>query len=44
LFLQAAEEAGRSFAVIPAIAAEMDKWIARGHGQQDWVVIGKDAL
>ena len=44
LFLEAGEEAGRSFAVIPAIAAEMDKWIERGHGQQDWVVIGKDAL
>jgi 3-hydroxyisobutyrate dehydrogenase len=29
---------------IPAIAAEMDKWIADGYGQSDWTVIGKSAV
>lgn len=43
LFLDAAAEGGTTFAVIPAIAAEMDKWIAKGHGGDDWTVIGKDA-
>jgi len=27
---------------IPAIAAEMDRWISRGHGGDDWTVIAKD--
>lgn len=43
LFMEAAAEGGTTFAVIPAIAAEMDKWIAKGHGNDDWTVIGKDA-
>ncbi len=30
--------------VIPAIAHEMDRWIARGHGSDDWTVIGKDSV
>ncbi|MCL4756214.1 MAG: hypothetical protein KJ015_39060 [Myxococcales bacterium] len=41
------EEASRgnvSLAVIPAIAAEMDRWLARGHAKDDWTVIAKDAL
>lgn len=44
LFLNAAASAGVPLVVIPAIAAEMDRWIAKGHGQEDWVVIGKDNL
>ncbi len=44
LFLEAADRAGRHLAVIPAIAVEMDKWIARGHGGDDWTVIAKDAV
>jgi 3-hydroxyisobutyrate dehydrogenase len=31
-------------AVIPAIAAEMQRWIDRGHAHDDWTVIAKDAL
>jgi 3-hydroxyisobutyrate dehydrogenase len=44
LFMDAAAAGGRELAIIPAIAAEMDKWIAKGHGNEDWVVIGKDSL
>ncbi|UYQ92320.1 NAD(P)-dependent oxidoreductase [Chitinophaga horti] len=44
LFIKAAQAAGAPLAVIPSIAAEMDKWIARGHGSDDWTVIGKDAV
>jgi 3-hydroxyisobutyrate dehydrogenase len=44
LFLQTAEQAGAQLAIVPAIAALMDQWIAKGHGNEDWVVIGKDAL
>lgn len=41
------DEASRGnvpLAVIPAIAAEMDRWLARGHAKDDWTVIAKDAL
>jgi 3-hydroxyisobutyrate dehydrogenase len=44
LFLQAAESGNISLAVIPAIAAEMDRWIKKGHGGEDWTVIGSGAL
>jgi 3-hydroxyisobutyrate dehydrogenase len=44
LFLDAAAKEGVSLTVMPAIAAEMDRWIAKGHGNEDWVVIGKDSL
>ncbi|MCW3121864.1 MAG: NAD(P)-dependent oxidoreductase [Flavipsychrobacter sp.] len=44
LMMQEAERGGTSLAAIPAIAAEMDKWIARGHGSNDWTVIAKDAV
>ena len=44
LFLDAASKANIPLVVIPAIAAEMDRWIAKGHGHEDWVVIGKDNL
>jgi len=44
LFIDAAEAAGRQLAIMPAIAAEMDKWIDQGHGNNDWTVIGKNAL
>ncbi|SDH65456.1 NAD(P)-dependent oxidoreductase [Chitinophaga filiformis] len=43
LFIEAAAQGGTTLAVIPAIAAEMDRWIAKGHGGDDWTVIGKDA-
>jgi len=44
LFLQAAQQAGTKLVVIPAIAAEMDRWIEKGHGSDDWTVIAKDAI
>jgi 3-hydroxyisobutyrate dehydrogenase len=44
LMLEEAARGGVPLAVVPAIAAEMDRWIARGHGQDDWTVIAKDAL
>jgi 3-hydroxyisobutyrate dehydrogenase len=43
LFMEAAAKGGTKLAVIPAIAAEMDRWIAKGHGNNDWTVIAKDA-
>ena len=33
-----------ALAVLPAIAAEMDRFIARGHGDDDWTIIASDAL
>lgn len=44
LFLDAAAQAGTHLATVPGIAAEMDRWIAKGHGNDDWTVIGKDAI
>src|SRR5579872_6346237 len=36
LFLEEAKRGGAKLAVIPAIAAEMDRWIQKGHGGDDW--------
>jgi 3-hydroxyisobutyrate dehydrogenase len=44
LFLNAAAQKGTQLAVIPAIAEEMDRWIAKGHGSQDWTIIAKDNI
>ena len=44
LMISAAEQAGTNLAVIPAIAAVMDQWIAKGHGKDDWSVISKDSV
>jgi 3-hydroxyisobutyrate dehydrogenase len=44
LFIQETEKTGRKLAVMPAIAAEMDRWINEGHGNSDWTVIGKNSL
>ncbi|MGZ4001671.1 MAG: NAD(P)-dependent oxidoreductase, partial [Mucilaginibacter sp.] len=44
LMMQAAEVGGSHLAVIPAIAAEMDRWIAKGHGADDWTVIAKENI
>jgi 3-hydroxyisobutyrate dehydrogenase len=38
-------EAGNGqLAVLPALAAEMDRWIAAGHGKDDWTVIAKQSV
>jgi 3-hydroxyisobutyrate dehydrogenase len=44
LMMEEAERNGQHLAAIPAIAAEMDRWIAKGHAHSDWTVIGKDAV
>lgn len=44
LMMDAASQAATTLAVIPAIAAVMDQWIAKGHGNDDWSVIAKDSL
>jgi len=44
LMMNAAQQSGSKLAVIPAIAAAMDNWIAKGHGNDDWSVIAKDSV
>lgn len=44
LMMDAANKAAINLAIIPAIATVMDKWIANGHGNDDWSVIAKDSL
>ena len=44
LMLEAAEAAALPLAMLPAIAATMDRFLARGHAHDDWTVIAKDAL
>lgn len=44
LMLNEAKQSGTHLAVIPAIATEMDKWIAKGYGDKDWSVIAKDNI
>ncbi|HSN09360.1 MAG TPA: hypothetical protein VLS85_09985, partial [Hanamia sp.] len=41
LFLSEAKREGISLNVIPAVAALMDKWIEKGHGKEDWTIMGK---
>jgi len=42
IFLQTAEKSGNHLAIIPAVATLMDRWIAKGYGTHDWVVIAKE--
>ncbi|HEX8795121.1 MAG TPA: NAD(P)-dependent oxidoreductase [Polyangiaceae bacterium] len=44
LMLDEAQRGGRTLAVLPALASEMDRWIARGHASDDWTVIVKESL
>jgi 3-hydroxyisobutyrate dehydrogenase len=44
LMMNEAKLGGTNLIALPAIAAEMDRWIDKGHGNEDWTVIGKDAL
>ncbi|HEY5370059.1 MAG TPA: NAD(P)-dependent oxidoreductase [Hanamia sp.] len=41
LFLKEAENKGVRLNVIPGVAALMDDWIKKGHGKEDWMIIGK---
>ena len=42
LMMTAANGKGVKLTVLPAVAAEMDDWIAKGHGASDWSIIAKD--
>ena len=41
LFIQEAANNNATLTVIPAVAALMDEWIKKGHGKEDWAIIGK---
>jgi 3-hydroxyisobutyrate dehydrogenase len=42
IILEEAEHGGSTLKLIPVIAKEMDHWIEKGHGSEDWTVIAKD--
>jgi len=44
LFIEEAKRGGTALNIIPAVSALMDAWIAKGFGNNDWTVIGKDAV
>jgi 3-hydroxyisobutyrate dehydrogenase len=41
LFLSEAAREGIRLNVIPGVAKLMDEWIEKGHGKEDWTIIGK---
>lgn len=41
LFIKETESKGKKLHVIPAVASLMDEWIEKGHGKEDWTIIGK---
>jgi 3-hydroxyisobutyrate dehydrogenase len=44
LMMEAAAGAETQLATIPAIAAEMDRWINKGQAHKDWTILAKDNL
>jgi len=44
LMMEEAQRGGRTLAVLPALASEMDRWISRGHASDDWTVIAKESI
>lgn len=44
LMMQEAKAGGTKLMVIPPVAEVMDAWIAKGHGKDNWTIIGKDSL
>ncbi len=44
LMLEEGERHGTPLPMLPAIAATMDRFLARGHAHDDWTFIVKDAL
>jgi 3-hydroxyisobutyrate dehydrogenase len=42
LFLKEAKKRGITLSVIPGVAKLMDEWIEKGHGKEDWTIIGKE--
>ena len=41
LMMEEAQKGGTSLTVIPSIADLMDRWISKGHGNDDWMIISK---
>jgi len=44
LMMNAANKGDVKLTVLPAVVTEMDNWIEKGHGSDDWSVIAKDNL
>jgi len=44
LMMQEAQNGNTSLNIIPPIAKEMDRWIEKGHGKNDWTIIAKDNI
>jgi len=44
LMMDIAKKSGPPLLLIPVIAGEMDRWIAKGHGNDDWSVIAKENI
>ena len=41
LMLKESDKKGIKLNVIPGVAALMDEWMEKGHGKEDWTIIGK---
>lgn len=41
LFISEAANKNTTLKIVPAAAALMDEWIKKGHGKDDWTIIGK---
>ncbi|MHB1922953.1 MAG: NAD(P)-dependent oxidoreductase [Chitinophagaceae bacterium] len=44
LMIAAAKQGKTKLIILPAIANEMDAWIEKGHGKDDWSVFAKDSI
>jgi 3-hydroxyisobutyrate dehydrogenase len=44
LMIDAAKQGNAKLSVIPVVANEMDRWIEKGHGTDDWTVIATDSI
>jgi 3-hydroxyisobutyrate dehydrogenase len=44
LMIEEGERHGVPLPMLPAIASTMDRFLARGHGHDDWTVIARDAV
>jgi 3-hydroxyisobutyrate dehydrogenase len=42
LMMEQTQEGNSHLTILPAIAKEMDRWIEKGHGSDDWTIIAKD--
>ncbi|HET7632462.1 MAG TPA: NAD(P)-binding domain-containing protein [Gemmatimonadaceae bacterium] len=44
LMIEAAQAGDAPLKFIPAVAAELDRWLADGHAAQDWTIISRDVI